>query len=179
MIEILTIQLRRDTSTNWSALNPVLHQGELGVEIDTFKAKLGDGVTTWASLGYWPVNMALLTGASFTGPVVPAVVNLTDAASVLVNAQLGNDYRLLLTSAVGGSRSIANPTNPQDGQDISFLFTQPASGGPCSVVWGSAFDFGSAGSPLLTTAASASDLVAFKYIAFKSKWIYLGLGAGY
>jgi hypothetical protein len=49
----VTIQLRGDTAANWTGANPVLHQRELGVETDTGKAKLGDGVTTWASLGYW------------------------------------------------------------------------------------------------------------------------------
>ena len=51
MIE--TIQFRRDTAANWAGVNPVLAQGEAGVETDTRKAKLGDGVTAWASLPYW------------------------------------------------------------------------------------------------------------------------------
>jgi len=47
------IQLRRDTAANWTAADPILAEGELGFEIDTGLAKLGDGVTDWASLGYW------------------------------------------------------------------------------------------------------------------------------
>jgi len=46
------IQLRRDTATNWTSANPVLAQGELGVETDTDKIKVGDGSTAWTSLGY-------------------------------------------------------------------------------------------------------------------------------
>jgi len=47
------IQLRRDTSADWAATNPVLANGELGVEEDTEKFKLGDGVNAWNTLGYW------------------------------------------------------------------------------------------------------------------------------
>jgi len=46
----VTIQLRRDTAANWTSVNPILFQGEMGVETDTLKAKLGDGVTHWSSL---------------------------------------------------------------------------------------------------------------------------------
>lgn len=46
------IQNRQDTSTNWTRINPVLVQGELGIEIDTNKFKIGDGVTAWKDLAY-------------------------------------------------------------------------------------------------------------------------------
>ena len=46
------IQLRRDTAANWQGTNPVLAQGEPGVELDTKKMKVGDGSTAWNSLAY-------------------------------------------------------------------------------------------------------------------------------
>ena len=46
------IQIRRDTAANWTSTNPTLAQGELGVETDTNKVKIGDGTTAWTSLGY-------------------------------------------------------------------------------------------------------------------------------
>ena len=46
------IQLRRDTAANWQGTNPVLAQGEPGVELDTKKMKVGDGSTSWNSLAY-------------------------------------------------------------------------------------------------------------------------------
>ena len=39
------IQFRRDTSTNWASVNPVLAQAELGLETDTSKYKMGAGVS--------------------------------------------------------------------------------------------------------------------------------------
>ena len=46
------IQLRRDTAANWTRVNPVLEDGEPGLEIDTNYIKYGDGNTTWANLSY-------------------------------------------------------------------------------------------------------------------------------
>jgi hypothetical protein len=47
------IQIRRDTSDNWTNTNPILAQGELGYEIDTNLLKIGDGLTAWTSLPYF------------------------------------------------------------------------------------------------------------------------------
>lgn len=41
-----------ETAANWTATNPVLAVGEIGVESDTGKIKFGDGVTAWNSLAY-------------------------------------------------------------------------------------------------------------------------------
>lgn len=46
------IQNRRDTAANWTSVNPILASGEIGVETDTNKFKLGDGTSTWAQLDY-------------------------------------------------------------------------------------------------------------------------------
>lgn len=46
------IQLRRDTAANWATNNPVLAQGEIGLETDTQQFKIGDGTLAWAALSY-------------------------------------------------------------------------------------------------------------------------------
>lgn len=46
------IYLRRCNSVQWALDNPVLGTGEIGVELDTHRAKVGDGVKTWAQLPY-------------------------------------------------------------------------------------------------------------------------------
>jgi len=46
------LQLRRDGAQQWANINPILAQGELGIEIDTSRIKIGDGVTPWNSLRY-------------------------------------------------------------------------------------------------------------------------------
>ena len=47
-----TILMRNDTAANWTSVNPVLSKGEIGIEIDTNKFKIGDGVKTWSQLAY-------------------------------------------------------------------------------------------------------------------------------
>ena len=51
------IQIRNDTAANWKAANPVLLKGELGIEIDTRKLKIGDGISTWTGLKYVSDNV--------------------------------------------------------------------------------------------------------------------------
>lgn len=46
------LQLRRGTAAEWAAVNPVLGDGEPGVEKDTGKIKVGDGVTPWTGRPY-------------------------------------------------------------------------------------------------------------------------------
>jgi hypothetical protein len=50
------IQNRRDTAARWTQYNPILLEGELGLETDTGKMKLGDGVNTWSALPYMKVS---------------------------------------------------------------------------------------------------------------------------
>ena len=46
------IRSRRDTAANWTSQNPTLALGEIGVETDSLRLKVGDGSTAWASLPY-------------------------------------------------------------------------------------------------------------------------------
>jgi hypothetical protein len=47
-----TFQLRRDYGWRWTRDNPILADGEPGVERETHKVKLGDGETPWNDLPY-------------------------------------------------------------------------------------------------------------------------------
>ena len=46
------IQLRRGGAQEWANANPTLAQGELGIELDTGRFKIGDGATAWNTLRY-------------------------------------------------------------------------------------------------------------------------------
>lgn len=48
----VTLIMRNGTAANWASKNPVLTLGELGVETDTRKFKIGDGTTAYNSLKY-------------------------------------------------------------------------------------------------------------------------------
>lgn len=51
-MSVRQIQLRNDTAANWTSANPTLAVGEIGIETDTKKFKIGDGGTAWSSLAY-------------------------------------------------------------------------------------------------------------------------------
>ena len=51
------IQLRNDTAANWTSADPVLAQGEMGLESDTRLFKIGDGVNNWSDLQYGAVAL--------------------------------------------------------------------------------------------------------------------------
>ena len=48
----VTLQIRHDEAQDWVTRNPVLAQGEYGLETDTFLIKVGDGVRDWQHLPY-------------------------------------------------------------------------------------------------------------------------------
>ena len=49
---MIQIQFRRDTPFRWEALNPVLADGEPGVELGSKRFKIGDGISRWNELTY-------------------------------------------------------------------------------------------------------------------------------
>lgn len=60
---------RNDTHLNWETKNPTLDKGEIGVETDTGRFKIGDGVNPWNGLAYSGEFASSIyemnTGASF------------------------------------------------------------------------------------------------------------------
>ena len=66
------IQIRRDVASTWTSVNPTLAIGEIGLETDTSKIKVGTGSGTWTSLSYWTLGtsgFAPLASPTFTGAV--------------------------------------------------------------------------------------------------------------
>ena len=54
------IIMRNDTAENWRIKNPILDKGEIGVESDTNKFKIGDNATAWNDLGYAGADEAVI-----------------------------------------------------------------------------------------------------------------------
>jgi len=85
---------RYDTAANWTAANPTLLAGEIGIESDTKKWKLGDGSTAWNGLGYIPglsISAYPLVNADIASNAEIAVSKLAD----------GTPRQLLQTDAAG------------------------------------------------------------------------------
>lgn len=102
----------RQPAATWTSLNPTLDANVLGVEsnlingaeTDTLKAKLGDGVHTWAQLSYW--NPA---GGSGTGDVVgPA--SATADVPVLFSGTTGKLVKNSTPTGTGNPVMATSPT---------------------------------------------------------------------
>ena len=116
------IQIRRDTSSNWTSNNPILLQGEFGYELNTGYAKIGDGQTAWTSLDYFggtgPTGPAVaisgptgytftteVTEIGFTGGGISSVSATGDLVTVTIGggtaAQKTANYTLALSDSNG------------------------------------------------------------------------------
>ena len=113
------IQNRRGTAALWASTNPVLAQGEWGVETDTMKFKLGDGINAWNSLGYatsgaytptqYSLNVSNVfsTSGSFNGS---AVFSLDLPSTIARNAQSASKLQTAVTvngTSFDGSAAVA------------------------------------------------------------------------
>jgi len=70
----IRMQQRRDSAANWAASAIVLASGEIGVETDTGKLKVGNGAAIWSALPYSTVSETKLstTWSSDTVTLIPA-----------------------------------------------------------------------------------------------------------
>jgi hypothetical protein len=122
------------------------------------------------------VNGASLYVMQVRAALVPGVVSLADGTTVPVNAAQGNDFRWTLT---GNNHTLSSPTNSADGQKIVFQVTQPASGGPYTIQYGTNYLFSaSLPAPVLSIGASYTDLLGFIYNAALGKWLFVAFVGG-
>lgn len=79
------IQVRRGTTAEWTASNPVLTSGEIGLDTTTGLIKIGNGSTAWNSLvaGFAPGSSAIPT--AWTAPSYAAGWRDYQSTSVFVN----------------------------------------------------------------------------------------------
>lgn len=128
-------------------------------------AAAGAGVAVLADAT--SAKAAVLATTTESGALAPTVVKLTDAATIAVDASLGNDFRVTL----GGNRTMGTPANPANGDQIIFQVTQ-GTGAPYTLTWSSGYQF-SAGlpQPALSGSAGHTDLLGFVYNATTGTWL--------
>lgn len=130
-------------------------------------AAVGVGGGVLAAATARPAGAAVQATTVESGAVAPAVVNLTDATTIAVDASLGNDFRV----TIAANRTMGDPANPSDGQEIIFQVTQ-GSGGSFTLNWASSYEFSSGlPQPTLSTSAGQTDLLSFVYNAVKGTWL--------
>ncbi|KKN17183.1 hypothetical protein LCGC14_0968380 [marine sediment metagenome] len=107
------IQIRRDTAANWTGANPILAQGEMGFEIDSFKLKFGDGTTNWNSLAYYSTATDV-NGAD----ILPSSVSVDRNLSVRGDANFLNAQASYFFGDGSGLTNIVS-TPDVNGEDIN------------------------------------------------------------
>ncbi len=133
---------------------------------------------TAAQVGAYTQSQAdtLLASKQAVGTAyTPGVGLLTDATTIATNAAAGNHFRVTL----GGNRTLGNPTNPTDGQKVTWEVIQDGTGNK-TLAYGSAFSFGTdLPSITLSTAASKRDFIGAIYNSTMSKWYVVSFIKGY
>jgi hypothetical protein len=113
----VNILLRRGTAAEWTASNPTLLEGEVGVETDTKKLKVGDGLTVWASLPY--INLTPAAAASiyatsanptFTGTVNGITKSMVGLGNVDNTSDENKPVSTAQQTALNLKATSANPT---------------------------------------------------------------------
>ena len=91
---------------------------------------------------------------------VAEIDTLIDASTVTPDFAASTNFTLTFTSAVGNSRTIANPSSLTAGQSGSIFLIQDATGGR-TVSWGSYWDWAAGTAPTLSTDGSSVDRVDY------------------
>jgi hypothetical protein len=118
------IQLRNDTAANWTSANPTLAQGEMGVETDTAKYKIGTGSTAWNSLSYSSLpSTALVSGGALGTPSSGTLTNATGLPISTGVSGLGTGVATFL--ATPSSANLATAVTGETGSGALVFGTAP------------------------------------------------------
>jgi hypothetical protein len=118
MPAVTVIQLRRGTAAQWTSANSTLAAGELGLETDTAKIKMGDGATAWTSLAYAAGGTSTVVSAANSTVTVGGT---TSAPTVAVNpSNIPISSLGVPTAPVSfGSQQITGVADPTSAQMVS------------------------------------------------------------
>ena len=80
-----TLQHKRGTAAILTANNPTIPAGEIAIETDTGRIKIGDGSTAWTSLGYFlPASSDIITASALAArqSQTASVIDVVDRTTV-------------------------------------------------------------------------------------------------
>jgi hypothetical protein len=101
------IQLRRDTTENWTRINPILDDGEPGLDISANRIKYGDGTTVWQDLPYSndipPGGIIMWSGSEANIPLGWALCDGTNSTPNLRDRFIVGAGNIYDTGDTGGS----------------------------------------------------------------------------
>ena len=170
------------SDTNGNELLKVTATASAVNEITVTNAATGNNPSLTATGGDTNIGI-LLQGKGAEGVLIgnalwESEVALTDAATISVDASLGNYF----TVTLGGNRTLGAPTNvPISGftQKITLRVKQDGTGSR-TLAYNAIYRFSNTiPSPTLTTTASAIDYLHFVYNVADTKWDCVGYQLGY
>jgi len=103
------MQQRRDTAANWTSANPTLLAGEIGIESDTNKIKIGTGSTAWTSLSY--TTWSQITAYPFVNADIAAAAAIAYSKLATLtsgNILVGSSANVATSTAISGDITISN-----------------------------------------------------------------------
>jgi len=117
----------------------------------------------------------LTTAQNISGAKVFSSFALTDAVNITTDASLANTF----TVTLGGNRTLANPTNPTNGQKCSWLLKQDGTGNR-TISFGTAWKFGTDLTFIaLSTSAGSVDYIGAIYSGTSSTWNVVAFMRGF
>ena len=128
------MQQRRATAEQWLLADPVLAEGEIGYETDTFSFKIGDGVNSWSLLEYFESAASLQATIDDYIPLTQKGVALgvaeLDANGFVPASQLDIDVSGDINAAIAalvdsapGTLDTLNELAAAIGDDADFITT--------------------------------------------------------
>ena len=106
----VTLQIRHDEAADWTTRNPILAQGEYGLETDTFLIKVGDGVTPWRTLRYLNKLDATYFKTLNDGSLTFSDTFAQTITNIIANA--GGNVKIVISD---------DPVEPTDPVNLRFL----------------------------------------------------------
>jgi hypothetical protein len=95
------IQIRQSTSAEWAASGSILAQGELGYDTTLKRVKVGDGVTSWAGLGWSTMAAGEVQAVLSAASTIQQGVDATDGALAAALGTPGSESGTKTVELVG------------------------------------------------------------------------------
>jgi len=132
-------------------------------------------MTTKVPLSMLAITPLPATGGSIGGAAyTPEVAVAFSATTMALNCTLSNQFRTTLTANVTVAPTLSNPG---DGQTITWVLTQDATGSR-TMTWPASFKWSGGVAGVLSTAANSVDMLTATYRASTGFW-YASLSKGF
>ena len=125
------IQLRRGGAQEWANENPTLAQGELGIELDTNRFKIGDGVRGWNTLPYErPIESVANTANTLVardadGNFSAGAITATIIGNAATASRLANPRQIQMSGDLSGSGTFDGSQNLSLAAALQTLISLP------------------------------------------------------